>query len=562
MEVDQSSQNSNYGGNKDGADSAESSDRPSVYVMKDSGPTNEDREEALEEEDLGDDDDDREDDDEEAEEDEEEEAEEDEEEEAEEEDEEEAEADNNVGDDDDDADDGEDNDDEEEDEDEKDDMTNGALKGNTVHNKKKHRRSKIFDDAITVEIPLDVTADLKVAIKHTRAKRIKSIMRRFPSIQNERKALADRNKGTSNDEDGAEDVEMDREENGEESNGDEKPAARANSKTKKRKPEHIPQPERFGSVLDYLEAKYVRGVMYDHEDDDEGGALDADDKSEGQGSVYSKDSFLDDTDLQRDVAEQVMATSTLTKLELEEDDGEFFVNVGNLEVENNEYGEQYDPLLDKENFGKKQKRKVTSTTPKSSSSDAKSAKSLKSTKSKVMSTEPPKKKKKVSETASSKKSTETAPTPGSIKSKKSTASSSSTDPASSKSKKSTTVLTPGSSKSKKSVESVSTVKTGSAKPSTGGKKKTSTTPKNPEAVTAMKAAKKKCDSLYKKIVGLVKKLPPDCLPKKQTKMKFSLTCPAGKGPGDEVVFTYVRIVGPIVLDNDDPYHMNVVFVFV
>ena len=85
-----------------------------------------------------------------------------------------------------------------------------------------------------------------------------------------------------------------------------------------------------------------------------------DDKSEGHGSLFSGGSFLDDRDLQRDVAEQVMANTTMTKLELEEDDTDFFVNVGNLEVEDNEYGDHYDPLQDKDNQTSKKRKKSQS----------------------------------------------------------------------------------------------------------------------------------------------------------------------------------------------------------
>ncbi|KAL3924322.1 MAG: hypothetical protein SGILL_001121, partial [Bacillariaceae sp.] len=189
---------------------------------------------------------------------------------------------------------------------------------------------KIFQDAFTVFIPLDVTADLRVAVQHTRAKRIKSIYKTFPALE----------KGAKKN---------DHKESDDQMTGEDDENAKENEEKKsagKKKLEHIPQPEQFGSVLDYLEAKYVKGVMLD-EDEEEGPNLD--DNSEGNGSVYSKDSFLDDTDLQLDVAEQVMASTTLTKLELEQDDGDFFVNVGNLEVENDDYGENYNPLLDKEN---------------------------------------------------------------------------------------------------------------------------------------------------------------------------------------------------------------------
>lgn len=217
--------------------------------------------------------------------------------------------------------------------------------------KRYQRQHKIFQDAISVVIPLNVTADLKIAIQRTRAKRIMSIYKRFPSLKKNEKKTQEEKKDDPM-------LEEDDEENKEK-------GSKAQTK-KQKKLEHVPQPSQYGSVLDYLEAKYVKGVMLG--DEDEGGGS-MDDKSEGQGSVYSGASFLDDTDLQRDVAEQVMATTTLTKLELEEDDADFFVNVGNLEIEGNEYGEHYDPLQDKENATTKKRKKSqtgsSTSTPKS-----------------------------------------------------------------------------------------------------------------------------------------------------------------------------------------------------
>ena len=218
--------------------------------------------------------------------------------------------------------------------------------------KTRYHTPKIFQDAITVLIPLDVTADLKIAIKKTRAKRISSIYKRFPSLKKEAKNLDENNDDPMLDDED--------EENARDKDDKQPPK-------KRKKLENVPHPDQFGSVLDYLEAKYVKGVMLEEEDD----APMLDDKSEGQGSVYSKDSFLDDTDLQRDVAEQVMASTTLTKLELEHEDGDFFVNVGNLEVENDDYGENYDPLQDKENKVTKKRKKSSATVSVPKASDTK-----------------------------------------------------------------------------------------------------------------------------------------------------------------------------------------------
>ena len=322
--------------------------------------------------------------------------------------------------------------------------------------KQRYHTPKIFQDAITVLIPLDVTADLKIAIKKTRAKRIASIYKRFPSLQREAKNL-DENNNPKVDDPMLDDDEDDKQ-----------------PPKKKKNLENVPQPDQFGSVLDYLEAKYVKGVMLE-EEDDAPPILD-DEKSEGQGSVYSKDSFLDDTDLQRDVAEQVMASTTLTKLELEHEDGDFFVNVGNLEVENNDYGENYDPLQDKENKTTKKRKKpstAATTTPKASS-DSKTS-GQKSKKKAI----PPTKKKE-----------------------------------------------PSSAKSKKSTASVSLAKPKKSQADKGLK-------------LAAKKAKARADSLLKKAATMIKKLTAENLPGLNTKLKVALKCPKNKKPGDDILFAYV-----------------------
>lgn len=330
---------------------------------------------------------------------------------------------------------------------------------------------KIFQDAITVLIPLDVTADLKVAVQKTRAKRIKSIYKRFPALQRETKKPK-------------EDFDSDDPMMGEDDEENAKDKEKKKSASKKKKLEHIPQPEQFGSVLDYLEAKYVKGVMLDDNDDD-GQALD--DGSEGQGSVYSKDSFLDDTDLQRDVAEQVMASTTLTKIELEQEDGDFFVNVGNLELENDDYGENYDPLQDKENTkGPKKKRKKSTASAASGTSTAMAS--------------PAKKKK-------------TTPAPKA------------TEPTSTKSKKSTASVT--STKSKKS---------------TAPEKSDKDTSEKNELRKAVKRTKARLDSQFKKGVAMIKNLTDEELPKRKTKLKVALTCPPNKKPGDDITFSYVTLL--------------------
>jgi len=367
---------------------------------------------------------------------------------------------------------------EDEDEDEKDEIKKLSTENYTSTMRRKKQRyhtPKIFQDAITVLIPLDVTADLKIAIKKTRAKRITSLYKKFPSLLKE--TNVDNKINLKNDDEPMLDDE-------EEENAKEKDDKQPISK--KNKTENVPQPNQFGSVLDYLEAKYVKGVMLE-EDDEDGGPI-LDDKSEGQGSVYSRDSFLDDTDLQRDVAEQVMASTTLTKLELEHEDGDFFVNVGTLEVENDDYGDNYDPLLDKEN-----KNKTTKKRKKSSS--AASATSTKASTSGASTTSASKSKKTKTEQQQKKRPT-TAKSTTTSKSKKSTGS---------------IILT----KSKKTDD-----------------KKTGDKP----AKLVAKKAKSLSDALFKKATRMIRKLTSEELPRRTTKRKVALKCPKNKKPGDDITF--------------------------
>jgi hypothetical protein len=355
---------------------------------------------------------------------------------------------------------------------------------------------KIYNDVISVIIPLTVTADLKVAIQRTRNKRIQSIYKRFPALKKAVKKWKNRHDADDDDNDGDNSSKADdpmdeddeagnKDPNAESSKGDGKENNKPSKSKKKKILAHVPQPEQYGSVLDYLEAKYVRGVQLG---DEEADGESMEDGSEGHGSVYSGGSFLDDGDLQRDVAEQVMANTTLTKLELEDDDGEFFVNVGALEVEDNQYGENYDPLQDKD------AAKVTKKRKKSQVSAATEVnKSL-------------------------------------IKKKK-------------KTKDEDTLAQ--SSKSKKSVTSTGTQKQKSAnKPKIAGATASTTKSKKEEDSDEKKAlkaeakkVKSKTDALFKKLAVIVKKMSKEDLPRRKTKLMVSLTCPANKKAGDDVTFT-------------------------
>ena len=187
-----------------------------------------------------------------------------------------------------------------------------------------------------------------------------------------------------------------------------------------------------------------------------------------------------------------MANTTMTKLELEEDDADFFVNVGNLEVEDNEYGDHYDPLQDKEKQGTGKKRKK--------SQNASLAATASSTGTGGAS----------AATAGKKKKKQLSPAP-----------------------------TPDTSKSKKPMSPLST---GTAK---GKKPVPNKTPSNAEMKKKTKVAKKaraQVDAILKKISTMIKGMNEEELPKRRMKLKVALTCPANKKPGDDITFTYVEIL--------------------
>ena len=313
-----------------------------------------------------------------------------------------------------------------------------------------------------VNIPLDVTADLGVAIKKTRAKRIQALYQSFPSLLEKRAAEKKQEEEVHHDDSDPE---------------DDKPLP-------PRKPSapNMPQRDQYGSVLDYLEAKYARGVMVPDEDDEEGTSGTGEDD---RGSVYdSESSFLDDSLLKRNVAEQVLSHSTHTKLGVENKDDEFFVNVGNLEVEDHDLMD-YDPL--EEEVAKKKKRKRSEGGSTSKSAAAKKPKKDDSDKS----------------TVASKKATP----------------------------KST-------SDSAKSVES----KTAPKKKKVPKQKAELTD----EEKKVLEAVKKKADekkaeqeAIYAKLVTEIKAMKDSTLPRRKETSKVSLVVSEGKKPGDNMTFRYV-----------------------
>jgi hypothetical protein len=237
--------------------------------------------------------------------------------------------------------------------------------------------AKLFSDTICVHIPMSVTADLGMVLQRQREKRVAALYQHFPELKEASIGLAAANKS-----DGC--VDEDDKDDGVTS-GDEKKSKAPGKNTdemKKKLPKlkHVPQPHEYASVIDYLEAKYVQGVVI--HDDDEAMASDGH-NDEGNGSVYSETSFLDDSGLQRTVAEQVLGHQTTTKLEMmgtNHDDDGFFVNVGDLEVEETDMTrEGYDPLDDTKRRGQGSplKKKVRKQKPKPASPDVATPKEVK-----------------------------------------------------------------------------------------------------------------------------------------------------------------------------------------
>jgi hypothetical protein len=187
-------------------------------------------------------------------------------------------------------------------------------------------------DSILIEVPLSVTADLGVALKRTRRKRIKRIQDWVSSApgkkqkgDNNKAAVKKKSDPPTNDKNGkgggdscsdSDDLDND----GDKSEKDitlDYDDDDALGKTPKR--------NQYVSVVDYLEAKYVRGVMIADYDDREQAKIQSNDvqeepDSEGDNSCYDdEDGFIDDSLIVEDVAGQVMASSTYGLTQIEEE---------------------------------------------------------------------------------------------------------------------------------------------------------------------------------------------------------------------------------------------------
>jgi hypothetical protein len=363
-----------------------------------------------------------------------------------------------------------------------------------------HVDRKLFQDAVCIRIPLNVTADLGVAVRQTREKRMMALHQSFPLLKPvvllsqqspvttktaaEKAAAAEGKEQNNDNEDGVKG----------EATTDKEEEADAKKKKQIKRLKHVPQPHEYGSIVDYLEAKYVQGVMVDDEGGDENDDDDDDDDDEGQGSVYSQDSFFDDTDLQRTVAEQVLAHSTTTKLELQDDD-QFFVNVGNLEVEETDLTqEQYDPLEDTNEKSPTKRKRKKPAAPSDKTKKANGTKKLK--------------------TSSSTTSTVTA----------------------AGSKPSAALSSPG----KKA--KVVAPKDENEKPN----KKTSAagTTADLEKLKLVSAKRKRrMEKYYKQLMAMIKTASNEELPRKKTKERVAITCPPDKKPGDQIMFANPHVPG-------------------
>ena len=152
-------------------------------------------------------------------------------------------------------------------------------------------------DSVTVIIPLDATVDLGIALRRTRAKRIRRLRDLFPDLAGRRGGRSGGKGGSkaeAADDDAAATAE-DGDEEGEVEGGN-KSTEEGSGNGSGADQDHLDDDilmggstgrrEDYGSVLDYLEAKYVRGVHITEDAAGEGGAAsgtaESDDDSGGE----------------------------------------------------------------------------------------------------------------------------------------------------------------------------------------------------------------------------------------------------------------------------------------
>lgn len=255
------------------------------------------------------------------------------------------------------------------------------------HNRQ-HKHPSSIKDTVLVYIPMDVTADLGIAMRRTREKRLKKIRAIYPSLvpeddddafptNNNHRHDDDRDSNDKKEDNGDKEDNLSLENDNDNFNSSSKKKIKPSKLNDTNMNMAIPKREHYGSVLDYLEAKYVRGVMLDDIDEklqrkkelkrkerrkkkqqqreekkqkaakeknensgsssvvsnendrSLGSSMGSDgddhnslisDSDDGTGSCYSDASgFLDDSLLRTSVAEQVMASSSYgaTRIEAE-----------------------------------------------------------------------------------------------------------------------------------------------------------------------------------------------------------------------------------------------------
>ena len=240
-------------------------------------------------------------------------------------------------------------------------------------NKSPKKRTFRIKHTIRVRVPDNVTVDLGEIMRSLRKRRLAQLKKIYPQMD-----LPEMGKATK-----ATDVETDIVKSPQEkSNGKFRPSKEKDTGNDFRLSNSVVSKDRFGSVLDYLEAKYVKGVMVagerqkkmkkknkDSSENEDESVMSSESEA---GSCYSDgNSFIDDSELKSEVAQQVMTSSAYgtTRVEaeggkggddkpLKGDDNAFFVNVGDLEMADGWESEQ-DWKMEDEVLGKKKKKKKT-----------------------------------------------------------------------------------------------------------------------------------------------------------------------------------------------------------
>ena len=240
-------------------------------------------------------------------------------------------------------------------------------------NKSPKRRTFRIKHTIRVKVPDNVTVDLGEIMRSLRKRRLAQLRKIYPQMD-----LPEMGKAKE-----ATDGETGIVKSSEEKTNN-KPRSSKDKDTGNdfRLSNSVVSKDRFGSVLDYLEAKYVKGVMVagerqkkrkrkskDSSENEDESVMSSESEA---GSCYSDgNSFIDDSELKSEVAQQVMTSSAYgtTRIEaeggkggddkhLKGDDNAFFVNVGDLEMADGWESEQHWKMEDDVDSKKKKKKKT------------------------------------------------------------------------------------------------------------------------------------------------------------------------------------------------------------